>query len=1467
MKTKNPYWFCLRLLGLIAVAFVAKKAFAADFPPIVHLLATDPEAAEAGQDTATFTVFRIGPTNESLTIRYEVGGTAANGLDYAALGGIITIPAGAWTAPITLTPVDDSLIEGTETVIVGLRQPLVWPPPYLVAWPSVALATIEDNDLPPTNHPPVVRIANPPDGSVFLGPLDLRLVANATDFDGRVRSVEFFDGTNSLGFGAPRLPYPRPVSLEAEALDLSIESDPVLYPDLEADILRDPTIIPPTVFTLVWSNVPSGPHLLTAVATDNLGASSRSEPVHIRVLDVPPQPVVNVRATDPVATEPGPTADRLDTATFAIYRTGPTELPLTVFYRLGGTASNGVDYRELPLSVTIPRGASKAEVVVAPLDDNLVEGPEGVVLTIVPPVCIAIFPPPPDCYLVGRYDTARAVINDNDPRNLPPVVEIVRPLDGSVFLAPADIEIVAQARDFDGRVVTVEFFEGDTSLGIVTNTPGTTVSNRPPFAIKWPDVPAGSYVLTAEATDDDGAKSRARPVEIKVADRSDPVVVNIVATDPIASEISPIPEGDWATFAVTRTGPTNRALTVFYELGGTASNGTDYHELPGYVIIPAGSRGANFYVVPIDDRLVEGAETVIAKLKPIDCRWAELSLSPLPLGCYVVGPSNTATAVIRDDDVASSNQPPKVAIVRPESNAIFEAPADIVLVAEAKDADGFVRTVEFFEGSHSLGVVSNSVSASSLGSTFPSVEQLFRLEWNDVPPGAYELTAKATDNKGASSVSAPVRIRVIETHRIPVVTIEAVDPIASEGDWIWDPIVVRDPAVVGGTTTIDTPVFIGPPIIDLPNVAVFAVKRDSGTNVPLTVYYSLGGTASNGEDYRKLDGKVTIPAGARGARIIVDPIDDKLVEGTESVVASLDPYACPRIIPPPPDCYIVGDPDKAVAYIRDNDFNNQLPKVEIVSPTNGQIFIASADIEIDVRTLDPDGYVTQVEFFEGTNSIGKDIRIFIRPPPPGEEQKFSIVWSNVPPNRYLLTAVATDSTGGTSRSAPVGIRVVPRCPLPVVTLQAVDKTAAEQDPRLDSLPDTALFRVSRTCQTNDDLLVRYAIGGTASNGEDYRKLEGTVVIPAGAWSADILIDPIDDERIEGTETVELKLIQPPCLTADPVNDDPVRIALLGLLPNGCYLVGSPNHDTAYIRDNENFPPRVAIVRPQDGDVFKKDADIPIVVQAVDPDGWVSRVDFYADNRLIGSQEIVFIVAPPPGQLQTFSMIWSNAPTGRHVLTARATDDRGTAGESAPVNINVLDTSPLPPVVTIFATDPIAREGMPPNTAAFRIRRRGETNFPLTVHFTIRGTASNGVDYLSLPDTVTIPAGRRTARVLVIPIDDRQDERIETVVLRLQPAALYNVGRPGVAAALILDNDCPAPDTGSLADRLFNLRRDWPSGACYRIDVSGNLRDWESLEDNLVTDDALHFIDPEAPDLGARFYRIVPVLDVEFYDED
>src|SRR5690349_3084073 len=64
--------------------------------PVVTIRATDPLASYSG-DTGTFIVFRDGPTNADLNVFYLIGGSASNGVDYAAIGNYVMVPAGART--------------------------------------------------------------------------------------------------------------------------------------------------------------------------------------------------------------------------------------------------------------------------------------------------------------------------------------------------------------------------------------------------------------------------------------------------------------------------------------------------------------------------------------------------------------------------------------------------------------------------------------------------------------------------------------------------------------------------------------------------------------------------------------------------------------------------------------------------------------------------------------------------------------------------------------------------------------------------------------------------------------------------------------------------------------------------------------------------------------------------------------------------------------------------------------------------------------------------------------------------------------------------------------------------------------------------------------------------------------------------------------------------------------------------
>ena len=251
--------------------------------PVVRIVATDPIASMVTGDTGTFTVYRTGDTNDSLDVFYSISGTALNGVDYQTLGTSVSIPAGAFSADITVIPIKDPLPDPSESVRLTLTpSPLANPlPSYQIGIPSNAVVTIL--------------------------------------------------GINSR---------PQAVSI----------------------IATDPIAVEP-------------------------GSSNR-----IYFTPLFPTPFTNYFS---------PT----NTATFLVRRISPTVVgsltntnsDLTVYYNIGGTASNGVDYVTLPGFVTIPAGKNFALITVNPLEDiDASNAPafSTVVLSLYVPPTVTSVPPP-----------------------------------------------------------------------------------------------------------------------------------------------------------------------------------------------------------------------------------------------------------------------------------------------------------------------------------------------------------------------------------------------------------------------------------------------------------------------------------------------------------------------------------------------------------------------------------------------------------------------------------------------------------------------------------------------------------------------------------------------------------------------------------------------------------------------------------------------------------------------------------------------------------------------------------------------------------------------------------------------------------------------------------------------------------------------------------------------------------------
>jgi hypothetical protein len=83
-------------------------------------------------------------SGDSVIVDYTVAGTATEGTDFAELNGVVSIPNGATTASIEVTPIADDLIEGDETVEITLTT--TSDPRAPVGNPAAATLTIEDDD-------------------------------------------------------------------------------------------------------------------------------------------------------------------------------------------------------------------------------------------------------------------------------------------------------------------------------------------------------------------------------------------------------------------------------------------------------------------------------------------------------------------------------------------------------------------------------------------------------------------------------------------------------------------------------------------------------------------------------------------------------------------------------------------------------------------------------------------------------------------------------------------------------------------------------------------------------------------------------------------------------------------------------------------------------------------------------------------------------------------------------------------------------------------------------------------------------------------------------------------------------------------------------------------------------------------------------------------------------------------------
>jgi Calx-beta domain len=117
------------------------------------------------------------------------------------------------------------------------------------------------------------------------------------------------------------------------------------------------------------------------------------------------------------------------------------------------------------------------------------------------------------------------------------------------------------------------------------------------------------------------------------------------------------------------------------------------------------------------------------------------------------------------------------------------------------------------------------------------------------------------------------------------------------------------------------------------------------------------------------------------------------------------------------------------------------------------------------------------------------------------------------------------------------------------------------------------------------------------------------------------------------------------------------------------------------------------------------------------------------------------------------------------------------------------------VVNVAAPTPTCAEGTPGSPGVFTITR-SSAGVPLTVNYTLTGTATNGSQYTTLATNVTFASSATATNINVVPIDDGVPRSTTTVILTLQSGTGYQGA--GSAIVSILDNNTPTIDITSSA---------------------------------------------------------------------
>jgi hypothetical protein len=587
----------------------------------------------------------------------------------------------------------------------------------------------------------------------------------------------------------------------------------------------------------------------------------------------------------------------------------------------------------------------------------------------------------------------------------------------------------------------------------------------------------------------------------------------------------------------------------------------------------------------------------------------------------------------------TANQAPLVSLTAPANNASFTAPAAFTLTADATDSDDGIAKVEFYQGSVKLGEDTASP---------------YEFNVTGLLVGNYAYTAIAIDAAGKTTLSSVVNVSV-NASQPPTVVLTS----PTQGD------------------TFDAPA----------SITVTADAQDADGSIALVEFFN--GAVKIGED-TDFPYSITWTGVITGSYTLTAKATDNAATTTTS----------------------------AAVTISVTNANNVAPSVAITAPSNGTTFAAGSSVNLAANAADTDGVISKVEFYQGVTKLGEDTAApftftwsnvaagnyaltAVATDNDGGTTTSSTV--NVISDANLWAYTQNFDGMGTGTAAPAGWSFYGAFGGSNSTFtDSIPINTASGGTLNNTLTASSTFTTSSNTAGFNFLVpsttTNRALGTSPTTGQ-FVALQLSLTNPTGAplsalrMSYDIhrFTAPASANELPGyalfysldngstwtnvpafTPTIAnvpntIGVTNIPATTFNLASPWAAGATLLFRWLDDNAVATSPDQihglDNVSITVPIGQPPLASLTAPVTGSVAYVGDTISLTATASDPDGSITKVEFFQGNTKLGED----LTGP------SYSYDWSGFGVGTYSLTARSTDNDGNTTTSNVSSVNIFAT--------------------------------------------------------------------------------------------------------------------------------------------------------------------------------------------------